>query len=125
MADLQKTLSDCVILYAAGQRTEQPTKQPTELAIKSITNTIGMTLNEIPAGTFFMGSPEGEEKRENGETQHKVKIRKAFYIQTTEVTQGQWKAYKPKVANVFRLVLEVEKPLESRKPSNTKKSELP
>jgi formylglycine-generating enzyme required for sulfatase activity len=33
--------------------------------------------------------------------------------------------YKPKVANAFRLVLEVEKPSEARKPANTKKSGLP
>ena len=29
-----------------------------EPEIESITNTIGMTLNKIPAGTFMMGSPE-------------------------------------------------------------------
>ena len=57
-----------------------------------VTNSIGMKLTLIPAGTFMMGSPEGEGKRENVETQHKVTISKAFYMQTTEVTQGQWKA---------------------------------
>ena len=60
--------------------------------VKSITNTIGMKLNKIPAGTFTMGSPEGEEGRMDNETQHPVTISKAFYMQTTEVTQGQWKA---------------------------------
>jgi sulfatase modifying factor 1 len=45
----------------------------------------------IPAGTFLMGSPEGEEGRRDNETQHPVTISKAFYMQTTEVTQGQWK----------------------------------
>jgi len=59
--------------------------------VKSITNTIGMKLNKIPAGTFTMGSPESEADREDDETQHKVRISKAFYMQTTEVTQGQWK----------------------------------
>jgi len=56
-----------------------------------ITNTIGMTLNKIPAGTFTMGSPESEADRVDDETQHKVTITKPFYVQTTEVTQGQWK----------------------------------
>jgi len=51
-----------------------------------------MTLNKIPAGTFVMGSPEGETERNDDETQHKVTITKPFYMQTTEVTQGQWKA---------------------------------
>jgi formylglycine-generating enzyme required for sulfatase activity len=62
-----------------------------EQPAKSITNTIGMTFNLIPAGTFMMGSPEGEEGRRDNETQHKVTISKAFYMQTTEITQGQWK----------------------------------
>jgi formylglycine-generating enzyme required for sulfatase activity len=57
-----------------------------------ITNTIGMTLNKIPAGTFMMGSPVTEKDRESSETQHKVTITKPFYMQTTEVTQGQWTA---------------------------------
>jgi len=62
------------------------------LARAPITNTIGMKLKEIPAGTFMMGTPEGETGRERDEHQHKVTISKAFYMQTTEVTQGQWKA---------------------------------
>ncbi len=45
----------------------------------------------IPAGTFMMGSPSGEPGRDNDETQHQVTISKSFYMQTTEVTQGQWK----------------------------------
>ncbi|MBT4724268.1 MAG: formylglycine-generating enzyme family protein [Planctomycetaceae bacterium] len=60
--------------------------------VKSITNTIGMKLNKIPAGTFLMGSPETEEGRYGNEHQHEVTITKAFYMQTTEVTQGQWKS---------------------------------
>jgi formylglycine-generating enzyme required for sulfatase activity len=51
-----------------------------------------MLLVPIPAGNFLMGSPESEADREDDETQHKVTISKAFYMQATEVTQGQWKA---------------------------------
>jgi formylglycine-generating enzyme required for sulfatase activity len=69
-----------------------PPVPPNAPAIESITNSIGMTLNEIPAGTFMMGSPEDERERGSDEQQHKVTISKAFYMQTTEVTQGQWKA---------------------------------
>ncbi len=72
--------------------TEQAAEQPTEQAAKSITNTIGMHLQLIPAGTFTMGSPESEADREDDETQHPVTISKPFYMQTTEVTQEQWKA---------------------------------
>ena len=53
---------------------------------------IEMTFKKIPAGTFTMGSPEGEEGRSDHETQHPVTISKPFYMQTTEVTQGQWKS---------------------------------
>ena len=60
--------------------------------VNSITNTIGMKFNKIPAGTFLMGSPETLKDRRDIEYQHKVTISKAFYMQTTEVTQGQWKA---------------------------------
>ena len=45
----------------------------------------------IPAGTFMMGSPPDEKGRGNDEVRHQVMITKPFYIQATEVTQGQWK----------------------------------
>jgi formylglycine-generating enzyme required for sulfatase activity len=69
-----------------------PPVPPTAPATESTTNTFGMTLNKIPAGTFLMGSPASDADRGDDETQHMVTISKAFYIQTTEVTQGQWKA---------------------------------
>jgi formylglycine-generating enzyme required for sulfatase activity len=61
-------------------------------ANKTITNSVGMKLNLIPAGTFMMGSPLDEKDREDIEHQHKVTISKTFYMQTTEATQGQWQA---------------------------------
>jgi formylglycine-generating enzyme required for sulfatase activity len=81
---------------AAEPTAEHPTKPvPADLPIielPSITNTLDRKFNKIPAGTFMMGSPETEEGHNDNENQHKVTINKAFYIQTTEVTQGQWKA---------------------------------
>jgi formylglycine-generating enzyme required for sulfatase activity len=72
---------------------------PAQLALGDpFVNSVGMLLAPIPAGTFMMGSPETEKGREfNGsssssEQQHKVTITKPFYMQTMEVTQGQWKA---------------------------------
>jgi len=56
------------------------------------TNDIGMTFVLIQPGTFVMGSPESEAGRKTDEVQHGVTLTNAFYIQTTEVTQGQWKA---------------------------------
>jgi formylglycine-generating enzyme required for sulfatase activity len=58
----------------------------------SFTNSLGMTFNRIPAGTFMMGSSESEPERYSDETQHQVTLTKSYYMQTTEVTQGQWKA---------------------------------
>lgn len=52
----------------------------------------GMSFAHIPAGEFIMGSPEDEEAREEDEKQHLVTISKGFYMQTTLVTQAQWKA---------------------------------
>ncbi len=57
-----------------------------------ITNSLGMVFVYIKPGTFMMGSPSSEVGRDNYEKQHKVTLTKSFYMQTTEVTQGQWKA---------------------------------
>ncbi len=46
----------------------------------------------IPPGTFMMGSPSDEPGRVDNETQHQVTLSRSYYLQTTEVTQGQWKA---------------------------------
>ncbi len=53
-------------------------------------NDLGMRFVLIPAGTFLMGSPEDEEGRDDDETQHEVTISKPFYMQITEVTNGQY-----------------------------------
>ena len=70
---------------------------------KIYTNSIGMEFRLIPAGSFVMGSPDGtvtvppsipvwpaELWRDPDEKQHVVILTKSFYIQSTEVTQGQW-----------------------------------
>ena len=57
---------------------------------KTVTNTIGMVLIEIPAGKFTMGSPAGEEGHQAAEEQVAVTLTKPFWLGKTEVTQGQW-----------------------------------
>jgi formylglycine-generating enzyme required for sulfatase activity len=66
-----------------------------------ISNSLGMTFRLIPAGTFVMGSPSDELGRETNETQYTVTISESFYIQTTEVTQGQWKAVMGSNPSIF------------------------
>jgi len=58
----------------------------------NVTNDLGMAFVWIEPGTFMMGSPSSESGRDSDETQHRVTLTKGFYMQTTEVTQGQWKA---------------------------------
>ena len=53
---------------------------------------LGMTFVRILAGTFTMGSPGSEPNRDDDETQHQVTLTQDFFMQETEVTQGQWRA---------------------------------
>jgi len=59
-------------------------------AEESLTNSLGMKLNRLPAGKFQMGSPPSEAKRRTDENQREVIIEHAFFMATTEVTQKQW-----------------------------------
>lgn len=55
--------------------------------------TTKLVMRKISAGTFVMGSPEGELGRDNEygrETQHRVTLTEDFYIGVFEVTQRQW-----------------------------------
>jgi formylglycine-generating enzyme required for sulfatase activity len=53
------------------------------------TNSVGMKFRPIPAGTFQMGSPEGEGSDEE-RPRHSVTITKPFWLGVHQVTQGQW-----------------------------------
>jgi formylglycine-generating enzyme required for sulfatase activity len=45
----------------------------------------------IPPGTFMMGSPTTESGRDTNETQHQVTLTHGIYVQTTEVTNQQYR----------------------------------
>jgi formylglycine-generating enzyme required for sulfatase activity len=49
----------------------------------------------IPAGTFTMGSPRTQWGRNENEAQRDVEIARAFYLAVTEVTNGQYRAFRP------------------------------
>ena len=53
----------------------------------SFKNSLGMEFVMIPAGSFMMGSENGES---NEKPVHSVTISKSFYMGKTEVTQEQW-----------------------------------
>jgi sulfatase modifying factor 1 len=46
----------------------------------------------VPAGSFEMGSPADEVGRDDDEVQHPVTLSRGFWMGTTEVTQGLWRA---------------------------------
>jgi formylglycine-generating enzyme required for sulfatase activity len=56
-------------------------------------NSIGLRLVGIPAGKFWMGSPDDEDRRNCNETLHEVANTKAFYLGTHEVTVGQFRQF--------------------------------
>ena len=62
----------------------------------------GMGFVKIPAGTFSMGTPKNERGRYSDETQHRVRLTQSFYLQTTEVTQGQYQALMGKNPSEFQ-----------------------
>jgi formylglycine-generating enzyme required for sulfatase activity len=64
-------------------RVDDETQQQAVSRLPSKTNSIGMTLVEIPAGTFVMGS-------HCGQPNYTVQISRPFLMGATEVTNEQW-----------------------------------
>lgn len=55
----------------------------------------GQALIVLPAGEFTMGSSRREEGRRSNEVLHRVRLSRAFYIGTTEVTNAQFRQFRP------------------------------
>jgi formylglycine-generating enzyme required for sulfatase activity len=58
---------------------------------KPFINSIGMQFVYLHPGRFIIGSPADEIGRDEFEIQHLVILSKGFFLQTTEVTQAQWR----------------------------------
>jgi len=69
---------------------ETPTSQLSEQFPILRSGPFDMEFAFIPSGAFRMGSPDDEESREYDETLHWVKLTEDYWMQTTEVTRGQW-----------------------------------
>jgi len=67
-----------------------------------VSPTLGAKFVMIPEGKFTMGSHWSEVGRYDNETQHGVTISRPFYMQTTVVTQGQWKRVMGKNPSYFK-----------------------
>lgn len=65
---------------------------PAGVPLTSMKNSLGMEFLLVPGGDFTMGSPASETGRDQDERQHEVTLSQGFYLQRTEVTQGQWRA---------------------------------
>ncbi len=61
------------------------------LPVKEFTNQFGMDFVFIPPGVFRMGILSNKEGEQKSAFPHNVTLTKGFYMQKTEVTQGQWK----------------------------------
>ncbi|WP_052515542.1 SUMF1/EgtB/PvdO family nonheme iron enzyme [Dethiosulfatarculus sandiegensis] len=67
---------------------------------KRFVNSLGMEFVLMPSGVFMMGSPAGESQRDSDEALHKVVLSHSYYMQTTEVTIGQYLIYLNETANI-------------------------
>lgn len=74
---------------AEGAAIDKKTGLPTRILHKAS----GIVLVLIPAGEFFMGSPETELERSKKERLHRRIISKPFYMGETEVTAGQFRRF--------------------------------
>lgn len=63
-----------------------------EAMADEFTNSIGMRLVSIPAGTFPMGQSDGDWDER---PVHEVTLSKPFYLATTEVTNAQYERFDP------------------------------
>jgi formylglycine-generating enzyme required for sulfatase activity len=81
----------------------EPTPEPVEPP-KQITNSIGMKLVLIPAGEFLMGSAKADDfsAQDDEQPRHRVRITRPFYLGTTEVTQGQYRAVTGQTPSSFK-----------------------
>ncbi|MFO8049047.1 MAG: formylglycine-generating enzyme family protein [Desulfosudaceae bacterium] len=69
---------------------------------KLTTERLNMEFVYVAPGEFVMGSPDSETLRFDDEVLHKVEITEGFYIQKTEVTQGQWESVMYDNPSVFK-----------------------
>jgi formylglycine-generating enzyme required for sulfatase activity len=63
---------------------------PADLLTNAVYKTTKMVFRRIPAGTYTMGSPEGELGKGVNEIQHSVELTRDFYLGVFEVTQAQY-----------------------------------
>jgi formylglycine-generating enzyme required for sulfatase activity len=96
-ADVSANLSRVPVAAAApaaASGSSSPATGPAPAAGRSSGAARGCPVGyvRIAPGTFSMGSPPGEEGRDDDESQHSVTITRAYCMKATEVTQGEWQS---------------------------------
>ena len=83
-----------VISHSGKQKStlEESLSLDTAELLIGLGNNVKMTLIKIKAGSFMMGSPEGELGKEYNETQHSVTLTKDYWLGKYPVTQREYKA---------------------------------
>ena len=91
-----------------GDRSGPPAR-PLETAASQplrLRNSIGVEMALIPAGTFSMGSADGDDDEQ---PVHKVRLTQPFYLGVHEVTNAQWKAVMGEVPSQWQ---DADRPVE-------------
>ena len=96
-----------VDLSAAVARTVEYTLQPEgrpagwKPAPATLTTAAGRTLRLMPPGGFVMGSERREQGRRANESARRVTLTRPFYIAAREVTNGEFRRFRPAHASGF------------------------
>jgi formylglycine-generating enzyme required for sulfatase activity len=92
-ADGFETIEKWINLAAGEDRTEAVKLSKLSELDDALTNSLGMGFILIRPGSFMMGSPDGEPGRSNDESRHRVRLTHRYFMQSTEVTVGQFKQF--------------------------------
>ncbi|MGD9010512.1 MAG: SUMF1/EgtB/PvdO family nonheme iron enzyme [Desulfobacteraceae bacterium] len=92
-ADGFETAERWINLAAGEDRTETIKLSKRIKLDDAITNSLGMRFVRIRPGSFVMGSPTSEAGRSTDEIQHPVRLTQPYFMQSTEVTVGQFKQF--------------------------------
>jgi formylglycine-generating enzyme required for sulfatase activity len=81
----------CLLRQEGGRWSMEPRPLQVEGYREDLGEGVALTMVRIPAGSFLMGSPEGESERFDDEgPQHEVTLG-AFFMAQTTITQAQWR----------------------------------
>ena len=78
-----------------------PTAPVTVALVPTLRGPTGQELKLVPAGGYTMGSPRREAGRRSNEAQRPVNLQRRFYLSTREVTNADFKRFRPEHRSGF------------------------